>query len=69
MNKLVFGDIEVSKAEFYESKKGTKLKDVDCSKIVIGNKIKGNDEVNKIFIGYLEEIISPLCLILPQMSG
>ena len=34
MNKLNFGDIEVSKKQFYESKKGVKLSDVDVSKIV-----------------------------------
>ena len=33
MNKLVFGDIEVSKSEFYENKKGIKLKDVIVDKI------------------------------------
>ena len=40
MNKLNFGNIEVSKGKFYENKKGIKLKDVDCSKIVISNKTK-----------------------------
>ena len=44
MNKLIFGDIEVSKAEFYESKKGIKLKDVTVDEIVISNKIKENNE-------------------------
>ena len=29
MSKLNFGDIELSKAEFYESKEGIKLKDID----------------------------------------
>ena len=40
MNKLIFDDVEVSKKEFYESKKGMKLKDVDVDKIVVSNKIK-----------------------------
>ena len=69
MNKLVFGDIEVSKSEFYENKKGIKLKDVIVDKIAVSNKIKGNNEAVKYYIGYLDESVAPLCLILPQMSG
>ena len=35
MSKLVFSDNEVSKENFYESKKGIKLKDIDVNKIVV----------------------------------
>ena len=69
MNKLIFGDIEVRKKIFYENKKGIKLKDVIVDKIVVSNKVKGNNETVKYFICYLDESVSPLCLILPQMSG
>ena len=69
MNKLVFRDTEVTKKEFYENKKGINLKDVIVDKIVVSNKVKGNNETVKYYIGYLDESISPLCLILPQMSG
>ena len=71
MNKLIFGDTEVSKKEFYESKKAVSLNVVDINKIVVSNKIKGNNETSKYFIGYLADIniITPLCIILPQMSG
>ena len=69
MNKLFFGDIEVRKKIFYENKKGIKLKDVIVDKIVVSNKVKGNNETVKYFICYLDESVSPLCLILPQMSG
>ena len=70
MNKLVFGDIEVSKKQFYESRKGIKLKDVYVGKIVVSNKNKGNNETVKYFIGYMDDTeVIPLCLILPQMSG
>ena len=70
MNKLIFGDIEVSKKEFYESKKAIKLNVVHVNNIVVSNKIKGNNETNKYFIGYLADInfVTPLCIILPQMS-
>ena len=69
MNKLVFGDIEVSKSELYENKKGIKLKDVIVDNIVVNNSVKGNNETVKYYIGYLDRSITPLCLILPQMSG
>ena len=72
MNKLIFGDIEVSKKEFYESKKAVNLSSVDVDKIVVSNKIKGNNETRKVFIGYMDDIggiVTTLCIILPQMSG
>ena len=72
MNKLIFGDIDVTKKEFYESKKAIKLNLVDVDKIVVSNKLKGNNETSKVFIGYLDDIsgiVTPLCIILPQMSG
>ena len=69
MNKSIFGDIELSKGEFYENKKGIKLKDVNVNKIVVSNKVKVNDEINKVFIGYSDENVVPVFLILQQMSG
>ena len=59
----------MNKESFYENKKGIKLSDVNVDKIVVSNKIKVNDEINKVFIGYNDESVIPLCLILPQMSG
>ena len=38
----------------------------------MNNKIKGNNETSKVFIAYLYDIsviLTPLCVILPQMSG
>ena len=67
MNKLFFCDIEVSKKEFSEGKKAIRLDLVDVDKIVISNKIKGNNETNKIFIAYLDDIsgiVRHLCIIL-----
>ena len=71
MNKLNFGDIEVSKKEFYNNKKAINLREVDINKIVVSNKVKGNNETSKYFIGYVDDIdvVTPLCIILPQMSG
>ena len=45
------------------------MKDINVDDIVVSNKIKGNNETLKYYIGYSDESISPLCLILPQMSG
>ena len=43
---------------------------VDLDQIVVSCKFKHNDENFKYFIGYLKyEIVKPLCIILPQMSG
>ena len=44
---------------------------VDINKIVVSNKIKGNNETSKYFIGYMvdSDVVTPLCIILPQMSG
>ena len=43
---------------------------IDLDQIVVSDKFKHNDEGFKHFIGYLEgEIVKPLCIILPQMSG
>ena len=71
MNKLIFGDIEVSKKEFYDSKKAVPLDVTDINEVVVSNKIKGNNETSKYFIGYMDDIgeITPLCVVLPQMSG
>ena len=70
MNKLVFGDIEVTKKEFYESKEGIKLKDAIVDNIVVSNKIKGNNEIIKYYIGYIvDDNVIPLVLLLPVMYG
>ena len=73
MNKsLIFGDIEVSKRQFYDSKKARKLNLFDMNNIVVSNKVKGNNETSKYFIGYLHDIsesVALLCIILPQISG
>ena len=43
---------------------------VDLEQIVLSHKLKHNDKGFKYFIGYLKgEIIKPLCIILPQISG
>ena len=68
--KIKFGDKEFDKKEFYLSKQAILLNSVDLSKIVVSSKWKINDTKYKYFCGYLNnDIIQPLCVILPQMSG
>ena len=68
--KIKFGDKEVDKKEFYSSKQAILLDSVDLSKIVVSNKWKINDAKYKYFCGYLNnDVIQPLCVILPQMRG
>ena len=68
--KIKFGDKEFDKKEFYSSKEAILLDSVDLSKIVISNKWKINDTTYKYFCGYFNnDVVQPLCLNLPQMSG
>ena len=68
--KIRFGDKEVDKKEFYLSKQAILLNSADLSKIVVSSKWKINDTKYKYFCGYLNnDLIQPLCVILPQMSG
>ena len=67
---LKFNNIRLNKKEFHKSKEPIDLLSVDLDQIVVSYKFKHNDEGFKYFIGYLEgEIVKPLCIILPQMSG
>ena len=45
------------------------LDSVDLSKIVVSSRWKLNDTTYKYFCGYLNNVIKPLCIILPQMDG
>ena len=60
----------VNKKEFHESKQPIDLKSVNVDQIVVSDKFKHTDEGFNCFIGYQDgEIVKPLCIILPQMSG
>ena len=67
---LKFDNIWVNKKEFHKSKQPIDLVLVNVDQIVITDKFKHSDDGFKYFIGYKEgEIVKPLCIILPQMSG
>ena len=67
---LVLNDIEANKKDFYASNKAILLNLVNTNNIVISYRVKQNNNTYKYFIGYLhDDMIKPLCVILPQMSG
>ena len=67
---LKFYEIKIDKKEFPKSKQPIDLNLVDANKIVISDRLKHTDDGFKHFIGYQKDnIIRPLCIILPQMSG
>ena len=63
-------DTVVNKKEFHKSEQPITLVLVNVDQIVIPDKIKHNYDGFKYFIGYKEDdIVKPLCIILPQMIG
>ena len=70
LKKIKFGDKEVSKKEFYSSKQAISLDSVDLDEIVVSSKWKISETTYKYLCGYLNnDVIQPLCVILPQMNG
>ena len=67
---LKFNNIILNKKTFHKLKEPIDLLSVNIDRIVVSDKFKHNNEGFKYFIGYLEdELVKPLCIILPQMSG
>ena len=67
---LKFNNIKVNKKEIHKSKQAIELDLVDTGKIVVSDRFKHSEEGFKYLIGYQEdEIVKPLCIILPQMNG
>ena len=67
---LKFDYIRLDMNEFHKSKEPIDLMSVNVYQIVVSGKFRHNNESVKYFIGYQEgEIVKPLCIILPQMSG
>ena len=67
---LKFSDIILNKKKFHRSKESIDLFSVNVNQIVVFDKFKHNNKVFKHFIGYSKgEIVKPLCIFLPQMSG
>ena len=69
-NTLKFNNITVNKKEFHKSKQAIDLSLVTVDQIVVSDKFKHSDDGFKYFIGYQKgEIVKPLSIILPQMTG
>ena len=67
---LKFNNIKISKKWFHKSKQAVDLDSIITDKIVVSDKFSLSEEGFKYFIGYQEdEIIKPLCIIVPQMNG
>ena len=67
---LKFNNIRLNKKEFHKSKEPIDLLSINVDQIVVSDKFKHDNEGFKYFIGYLKgEIVKPLCINLPQMSG
>ena len=68
--KLQFDNIRFNKKEFHKFKQPINLELVNIDQIVVSDKFKHNDDGFKYFVGYKEgEIVKPLWIILPQMTG
>ena len=67
---MKFDENVVNKKDFHASKQAIGLNLVDSSKILVSDKFKVSEDSCKYFICYSDgDIIIPLCIILPQMSG
>ena len=67
---LTFTNVIINKKEFHKSKQAIDLDPIITDKIVVSDRFRNSEEGFKYFIGYQEdEIVKPLCMILPQMNG
>ena len=67
---LKFDNSRVNKKGFHKSRQPLNVDLVNSDQIVVSGKFKHSDDGFKYFIGYKGgEIVKPLCIILPQMSG
>ena len=68
--KIIFGDKEIDKKEFYMARDTILLDKVDFNKIIAPNEIIVNNNSKKYVAGYKkDDVIMPLCIELPQIDG
>ena len=65
---LRFGKTKITKEEIHSAKKTLKIWDVDVDNRGISKLIE-TKIISKYLAGYLDDVIRPLVLILPRMSG
>ena len=66
-----FDDKKIKKSTFYKNKTINTIENIDVNNILVSKKEPyGNKNSVKYFIGYNDnDIIRPLCIRLPQMTG
>ena len=65
-----FSDKKIKKSDFDKNKKVTRMDDTDVNKILVSKEEPcGTKNSFKYFIGYNNDVIRPLCIKLPQMTG
>ena len=61
-----FKDKKINKKDFYNNKKQFKIKDIDINKILISEpESHGKKNAKKYIIGYSDDVIRPLRILLP----
>ena len=65
-----FGDKKIKKGDFYKNKKVAKIDDIHVNKILVPKEESYcTKNLFKYFIGYTDNVIRPLCIKLPKMTG
>ena len=65
-----FQDKKINKKDFDDKKKQFKIKDIDINKILISEpESYGKKDAKKYIIGYSDNVIRLLRILLPQMTG
>ena len=68
---IVFDDKEINKSKFHRKKKLSNIEETEFDKTLISKKEQhGNKDSFKYLIGFnINNVIKPLCIKLPQMTG
>ena len=62
--------VKINMKEFHKSKQTIDQDSITTDKMVVSDKFRHSGNGYKYFIGHQEdEIVKPLCIILPQMNG
>ena len=63
-------DKKINKSNFYKNKNLFNIEDIDINNIEVSKKESyGTKNLPKYFIGYNDDDVRPLCILLPQMIG
>ena len=66
--EIDFKDKKINKKNFYKDKKLFRINDIDINKILISEpESYGKKNAKKYIIGYSDDVIRPLWIMLPQM--